>query len=194
MSIIRVVSHAAIIAFVALGGGCKTSPTTSNPSSARSLVGAWRSSVQFETGDYAAVKDLRFLYVFNADGTMIESSNYDSAPPVPPAYGVWRRIGHNEYEARYIFFATSAPATFNDLRKAGWSPAGYGVLLERISMDPAGQFFDSMMRLDMYDNAGNSIGEPSLAHSRGERFTFNPVPTSQPAGQQVGQQEKGTAR
>ena len=37
------------------------------------------------------MKDLEFMYVFNVGGTMTASSNYDGAPPVPPAYGVWRR-------------------------------------------------------------------------------------------------------
>lgn len=54
------------------------------------LVGAWRSSLQFESGAFAAIKDLEFMYVFNEGGTMMESSNYDGAPPVPPAYGVWQ--------------------------------------------------------------------------------------------------------
>ena len=35
----------------------------------------------------AAMKNLEFMYVFDADGTMTESSNYDSFPPGPPAYG-----------------------------------------------------------------------------------------------------------
>ena len=49
------------------------------------LVGAWKGKVQFKTGAFAAVTDLDFLYVFNAGGTMTESSNYDAAPPVTPA-------------------------------------------------------------------------------------------------------------
>ena len=57
------------------------------------LFGAWRGSVQFTTGAFAEVKDLDFMYLFNAGGTMLESSNYDGAPPVPPAYGVWRKVG-----------------------------------------------------------------------------------------------------
>ena len=37
-------------------------------------------------------KDLEFMYAFNVSGTMTESSNYDAAPPVPPAYGVWKKV------------------------------------------------------------------------------------------------------
>src|SRR4051812_3339242 len=74
-----------IVLFMSLGvmaavGGCASEP----------LEGAWRSRVQFSSGDFAPVKDLEFLYVFNRGGTMTESSNYDSLPPSPPAYGVWR--------------------------------------------------------------------------------------------------------
>ena len=57
------------------------------------LVGAWKSNIQFKDGAFAEVKDLEFLYVFNAGGTMTESSNYDGSPPVPPAYGAWKEVG-----------------------------------------------------------------------------------------------------
>src|SRR3990167_7553565 len=63
------------------------------------LVGSWRSRVQFKTGAFVQVKDLEFMYAFNAGGTMTESSNYDASPPVPPAYGVWRMVGPRQYEA-----------------------------------------------------------------------------------------------
>lgn len=186
MNMSKIARLAIVCTCIVFAGGCKSTEHVTASSSSHSLIGAWRSSVQFESGDFAAVKDLRFLYVFHADGTMTESSNYDGAPPVPPAYGVWRRLATNEYETRYIFFTTAPPATFEDLKRSGWMPSGYGVLLERIVVDPDGQFFDSIMRLDMYDNAGKSIGQPSLAHSRGERFTFAPAPASQPV--------KGSAR
>lgn len=58
-----------------------------------SLAGAWQGKVQFTTGAFAAVKDLEFMYAFHVGGTMTESSNYDGAPPAPPAYGVWRKTG-----------------------------------------------------------------------------------------------------
>ncbi len=41
-----------------------------------SLVGAWRGKIQFKTGTFSTIKDLEFMYVFNAGGTMTESSNY----------------------------------------------------------------------------------------------------------------------
>src|SRR6188768_4072718 len=73
------------------------------------LVGAWRGSVQFTTGAFAMTKDLEFMYAFNAGGTMTESSNYDGAPPVPPAYGVWRRVGKQKFEAKYAYYWTKPP-------------------------------------------------------------------------------------
>src|SRR5437867_672176 len=97
------------------------------------LVGAWRGKVQFKSGSFAGMKDLEFMYVFNAGGTMTESSNYDGAPPVPPAYGIWRKTGPRQFEARYEFYSTKAPS-LDDLSKGrGWMPAGHGVLMEKIT-------------------------------------------------------------
>lgn len=55
----------------------KSAPQTPAGSS---LNGAWQGNVQFTNGPFAPVKDLRFLYVYNAGGTMTESSNYDGVP------------------------------------------------------------------------------------------------------------------
>src|SRR6187397_2114058 len=98
------------------------------------LIGQWRATLQFSSGAFASVKDLEFMYVFNPGGTMTESSNYDAAPPVPPAYGVWRRTGSDEFEARYEFYVTRPPATADEiLSSGGWLPAGRGVFTERIT-------------------------------------------------------------
>lgn len=83
------------------------------------LVGAWRSQVQFTSGAFAEVKDLELMYAFNSGGTMTESSNYDGSPPVPPAYGVWRKVAVGQYEARYSFYVTKAPKAFEDIAKGG---------------------------------------------------------------------------
>lgn len=66
--------------------GC--SQSSNDKIDAADLVGAWRANIKFQNGSYAGIKDLEFMYLFNASGTMIESSNYDAAPPCPPAYGV----------------------------------------------------------------------------------------------------------
>jgi hypothetical protein len=99
------------------------------------LVGQWRARLQLRSGDFAAVDDLEFMYVFNTGGTMTESSNYDAAPPVPPAYGIWRRIGPDRFEAKYEFYPTSAPTGLEDITKgSGWLPAGRGVFSETITV------------------------------------------------------------
>ncbi|HET6272831.1 MAG TPA: hypothetical protein VFG32_07620, partial [Bacteroidota bacterium] len=90
-----------IIIFVLFTALLATGCAVQKKSEDNSLVGAWRSKVQFKSGAFAAVKDLEFMYVFNAGGTMTESSNYDGAPPVPPAYGMWRKLGPGQFEAKY---------------------------------------------------------------------------------------------
>ena len=90
------------------------------------LVGAWRGKVQFTSGAFAATTNLEFCYVFNEGGTMTESSNYDGAPPVPPAYGVWCKCGDRQYQAKYLYFWTKAPTDLQELSKGGgWSPGGW---------------------------------------------------------------------
>ena len=61
---------------LALLGAAASRPT-------RGLVGAWRSNLEFQTGTFASIKDLAFLYVFNEGGTMTESSW------LPSGYGVF---------------------------------------------------------------------------------------------------------
>ena len=137
------------------------------------IVGAWRGNIQFSTGAFAAIKDLEFMYVFNTDGTMLESSNYDAAPPVPPAYGVWRKIGDNRFEAKYEFFMTKAtdslegPAT-----SLIWMPAGNGVLLEYITLSPDGNSYRSKIHLDLYDQSGSAIEGGGEATGQAERIRF----------------------
>ncbi len=41
---------------------------------------------------------------------MTESSNYDEAAnSSPPAYGVWKKTGPNQFETKYLFYQTRAP-------------------------------------------------------------------------------------
>ncbi len=100
--------------------------TVEPPTAPAALVDAWRSSLQFESGAFADVKDLEFLYVFNAGGTLTESTNYDGAPPVPPAYGAGRGVGPNQFEAKREFFATS-PSAQEDFMKGGGTSRGQAV-------------------------------------------------------------------
>jgi hypothetical protein len=118
------------------------------------IIGAWRSSLQFSTGAFASIKDLEFMYVFNQGGTLTESSNYDGAPPVPPAYGVWRAISATEFEAKYEFYVT-APAPPDAFKTgAGWLPSGRGIFTERITLAADGKSFTSVIKYDAFDAHG----------------------------------------
>jgi hypothetical protein len=101
--------------------GCRVAPVKDDGG----LAGAWRGKVPGISGLLASMKGLEFMYVFNADGTMTESSNYDAFPPGPPAYGVWRRIGKRQYEAKYVVFQTKPVAILDEIaRGEGWAPNG----------------------------------------------------------------------
>lgn|GEM_PF-663684 len=123
-----------------------------------SIVGAWRGKVQFTSGAFAETKDLEFMYAFNVGGTMTESSNYDAAPPVPPAYGVWRKVGSRKYEAKYQFFQSKVVTTADELVKAGgWVPEGYGILAQKVTLSADGNSFDSRITLEVFDKDGRPV-------------------------------------
>ena len=124
------------------------------------LVGSWKSSIHFQTGSLASIKDLEFMYAFNPGGTMTESSNYDAAPPVPPAYGIWKSSGSNQYEARYEFYITRTPTPAEAATASGgWLPGGHGLLFETITIANDGNSFSSKIRYDVFDQTGKpSVG------------------------------------
>ena len=161
--------NALVMLVMAWSAGCTRAPATAPPPA---IVGAWRSSPQFTSGVFASTRDLQFLYVFNVGGTMTESSNYDQAPPVPPAYGEWRATGPNAYEARYIFFTTMPPKDPKSIATGGWAPAGHGVLVERIQVSADGRSFDSTMQMDLFDMAGRMVEGGGQAHAHGVRAGF----------------------
>jgi hypothetical protein len=137
------------------------------------LTGAWKGKVQFRTGEFSEVKDLEFMWVFNAGGTMTESSNYDGAPPVPPAYGIWRKTGENRYEARYEFYWTNIPAALEDITESGgFTPGGYGILLEKITLSLDGMSYRSEIKFDSFDNAGKQIAFGDPAEAEAQRMKF----------------------
>lgn len=163
----------AALVVAALSGCARPLKEPAAAVSAPSLAGSWRSSVQFKSGAFASIHDLEFLYVFNEGGTMTESSNYDGAPPVPPAYGVWRRTGPGQYEAKYEFYATKAPAAWSEIAKGGgWTPAGRGELLERITLSGDGRSFTSTIRYDAFDASGKPAEGGGEADGKGARFDF----------------------
>lgn len=151
--------------------GC--SPSTNEKPEESALVGTWRATLQFENGSLAAVKDLEFMYVFNVGGTMTESSNYDANPPVPPAYGIWRKTGERQFEARYEFY-NSRPGTAAEgiAPGGGWLPAGRGVLRETITLANDGNSFTSTIRYEAFDQAGKPTADGGTAAGKGIRLRF----------------------
>ena len=119
------------------------------------LVGQWRARMSFESGEFAAVEGLEFMYVFNVGGTMTESSNYDAAPPVPPAYGIWRQVGPGRFEVKYEFYLTATPHAVDELTAGGgWLPAGRGVFFESITIADDGGSYLSTVSYEAWDGAG----------------------------------------
>ena len=164
----RSVAFLALLAPLSLPIACTSKTATES----QPLVGAWRSTIQFESGAFAEIKDLEFMYVFNAGGTLTESSNYDGAPPVPPAYGAWRTISSNVFEARYEFFSTAPSESDAFLKGAGWLPSGHGVLTERIEVAPDAKTFNSTIRYDAFGKRGEPIEGGGTAHGKGTRIGF----------------------
>ncbi|HTQ01569.1 MAG TPA: hypothetical protein VMN56_19790 [Casimicrobiaceae bacterium] len=151
---------AAAASVLMLASACANAPARPAPDAADRdrLAGAWRSQVRFTGGALSGMKDLEFMYVFNAGGTMTESSNYDGAPPVPPAYGVWKSTGPRKYEAKYVFYVTKPPASFEDVAKGGgWLPVGHGVLSERITLSADGNSYRSTISYAAFDRNGNPV-------------------------------------
>ncbi len=137
------------------------------------LVGAWRGKVQFTSGAFAEIMDLEFMYAFNAGGTMTESSNYDAAPPVPPAYGVWRKVGLRKYESKYHFFQSKAVTTADELVKGGgWGPDGYGILTQTITLGADGNSFNSRIALELFDKNGKSVKGGGEGTATGQRIRY----------------------
>ena len=153
-----------------LATGCiATSSSRTNNDSSNNLAG----ESSLKTGAFSTIKELEFMYVFNAGGTMTESSNYDASPPAPPAYGVWRRIKPGQFEAQYAFYITKAPAGFEDIAKGGgWPPAGHGVFVEKITLSEDGKSFKSTIRYDAFDQTGRPTESGSAAETQAVRMTF----------------------
>jgi hypothetical protein len=149
-------------------------PAPSNePRPQDGLVGAWRAHIKAGSGALAAMPDLEFMTVFNAGGTMTESSNYDGAPPVPPAYGVWRRTGERTFQARYDFWMTRPPAAFGELAKGGgWAPNGYGSLTETITLAADRKSYVSTLTYAFFDVAGKPAPGGGAATGSAVRVDF----------------------
>jgi hypothetical protein len=162
---------AAVFVAALLAAGCHVAIDTDSAD----LTGSWRSDVVFTSGAYAdpTYKGVKFLYAFNPGGSMMESANYDAVPPVPPAYGVWEKTGRRQFVARYEFFITKPPASFDELAKGGgWMPDGHGVVTETITLSADGNAFDSQIKYELFDAAGKPIAGGGEAASKAERIRF----------------------
>jgi hypothetical protein len=171
----HVTSRALLVLIASLGVQGHSQPMRPAPNDMATgdLPGEWRAQLQFTSGAFKSIKDLEFMYVFNQGGTMTESSNYDASPPVPPAYGIWRKVGVREFEAKYEFYVTKPPATIQEISKGGgWGPGGRGVFLERITVSQDGKSFTSTIEYHQFDTAGKPAPGGGKATGRGLKLTF----------------------
>ena len=159
------VALAAILSAVTCLGPSATAPPA--------IVGEWKSSIRFDSGALASMQGLEFMLVFNLGGTMTESSNYDGAPPVPPAYGIWKSVGPREFEAKYEFYVTRPPATIEELTKgSGWLPSGRGVFHERITLSADGRSFTSTIRYEAFGVDGKPVEGGGEGKGAGSKLEF----------------------
>lgn len=171
----RLMAFVLAISFLlpAAGWGEQPASRTRVVATSDNLIGAWRAKVQFKSGMLADWKGLEFMYAFNQGGTMTESSNYDGSPPGPPAYGVWRRTGARQFEARYEVFLTKSVKPLEEIAKGGgWLPDGYGVLSEKITLSADGKSFKSIIRWDAFDQAGKAVESGIEGTGEGKRMGF----------------------
>ncbi len=168
-----------MIAFALAISGCSQGSSAKDSASRQSapLGGAWHSQVKFRSGPLAEMKNLEFLYAFNADGTMTESSNYDEAAnSSPPAYGVWRQVAPRKFEAKYVFFTTKARSPGDGAPTAtDWWPGGHGELTETISLSENGQSSASAIKLTLFNLEGVPIGGTSEGTGAARRISFSDV-------------------
>jgi hypothetical protein len=164
-----------LVAIAAISLVCLAPPrvTAQAQNSSDDLVGAWRGKVTLTSGVFATLKDLQYMYVFNAGGTMTESSNFDGVPPVPPAYGVWRRTGPRAFEAKYQWFQSKSVSTSDELIKnGGWMPDGHGSIRQTFTLSVDGNSFTSKITVELFDKAGKPIAGGGSGTAVGERIKF----------------------
>lgn len=165
-----------VLSAVLIGTGCRNDPSSRMGDTADRgpLVGAWRSKVVFQSGALAGMKDLEFLYAYNAGGTMTESSNYDEAAnSSPPAYGVWKQTGPRTFETKYVFYTTKAPGPGDGSPNGSdWWPAGHGVLAETITVSDDGRTYASTIKLATFDRTGAPIAGSGEGTGAGTRIVF----------------------
>ncbi len=119
------------------------------------------------------MKDLEFMYAYNAGGTMTESSNYDEAAnSSPPAYGIWKQISPRTFQTNYVFYTTKEPTPGAGSPKGDWWPAGHGVLTETITLSADGQRYTSTIKLATFDTNGAPVAGAGEGTGTGTRIVF----------------------
>mgnify|MGYP003693612545 CR=1 FL=1 len=107
---------------------------------------------------------------------MTESSNYDGAPPVPPAYGVLAQDGPRRIrtEIRVLLDRHLRRSRPSSRAQAGCLPAA-AVFTETIKLAADGQSFTSTMRHEAFDAKGNPAdGGTAQRPGRPHRFLTRP--------------------
>jgi hypothetical protein len=169
----KLFAWAALAAIVALVTFAVVTELSADPGSPVDLAGGWQSKVQMHTGPYASLKDFAFMYSYNAGGTMTESSNYDAAPPCPPAYGVWKKTGERRFETKYHFWITKASGIEKQIAEGGgWIPDGYGILREKITLSEDGNAYSSTLTFEMFDPQGKATSQVDEGSCTATRITF----------------------
>jgi hypothetical protein len=160
-----------VLSATALGAQAAAAPRSARERAG--LVGAWRAHISFTDGAFAQMKDLEFSYVYNAGGTLTESSNYDAAPPVPPAYGIWRKTGARTFQSKYVFYVTKSPASFDDIKKGGgWAPDGHGVFTETITLSEDGKSYTATIAYVAFGEDGKPAAGGGTGTATGTRLEF----------------------
>jgi hypothetical protein len=128
----------------------------------RSLEGGWRAQVTIESGPLIGLQ--QFLLVYSAGGGMVESSNFDEVPPVPPAYGSWAATGDGNFRSTYVFFTTEQIDSCNP--GAGWAFSGSGKLREAITVATTGNDYTSRLSYELFDTSDKLLpGQSGEGHS-----------------------------
>lgn len=163
----------AVLALASLVSGAQATPAPKPAKERAGLPGAWRAHISFTDGAFAQMKDLEFSYVYNAGGTLTESSNYDAAPPVPPAYGIWRKTGARTFQSKYVFYVTKAPGSFDDIKKGGgWAPDGHGVFTETITLSADGNSYTAAIAYVAFGEDGKPAPGGGAGTATGTRLEF----------------------
>jgi hypothetical protein len=111
------------------------------------LEGGWRARVTIASGPIQGVG--QFLFTYARGGGLVESSNFDEMPPVPPAYGSWVNTRGQTFQSTYVFF-TTVLADANDVG-AGWQFSGSGKIKESIQLRNDGDTYSSDLTYQLFD-------------------------------------------